>query len=84
MIRITIERITERKYVEVQKFVLTEKPTGFQDLSYGRPEVAYERTYENKEIPKFTTDTKEILKQELEDEGRFDFVAVVKAINGIS
>jgi hypothetical protein len=85
MIRITIERITERRYRVPERFTLTEEPTGLhRNEAYGREEVIYKKTYETRDVEKLTTDTKELLKQELEDEETFDFVKVVKAINGIS
>lgn len=83
MIKITIERTTTTKYMEVVQFCVQEVPAEITgEPRYGNArEVQFDRTYEPREVAK-TVDVRETLViQEIENDADFDLKAVIKAIN---
>lgn len=76
-------RIIQTKSIttqEMKQFTLTEKPTGSKDRYEN---TAYERTYENKEVPVTREIDVTLLNQQVEDEA-FDLRRVIAAINDLA
>jgi hypothetical protein len=86
MIRITIEKIETVRYCETKSFCVTEKPTELvEPKEYGSGnKIAYDRTYETREVPMQRQETTKILTQEIAEDSSFNLPAVIIAINNLT
>jgi hypothetical protein len=84
MIVIKIERKSEVTETVTKNLIKHRTPTGIKKSSFqGNEEIAYEDEYEIANLPETKTTTSTLLVQEIADETKFDFIAVVRAINGV-
>lgn len=85
MIKVTIERVTVEKYVEVKNFITKSTPTDkVQERDgYNSSKVLCAEEFAVRDVEQERTIRTTLLNQEILDENTFSLGMVIKAINGL-